>query len=197
MHACVQCAVGPIEQSLEVEALQRSRNHPEIRQRRIATPDVRRVQEDSAEAVSFGHLFHQRTGIGDGNEVLARAIALDLAHAIEEILVEHQRLGCRARLACHGEQRMRKIDSLFKTLYSRRVCTVEHVKRREPFVLAEGPAKNFRAQAASAHPEEHHVEERARSTTDLTEPAAHPRRHVEPSEPVRDLRLNLGVVGPQ
>ena len=54
---------------------------------------------------------------------------------------------------------MRKIDSLFKTLYGGRVSTVEHVKSRESFLLAEGASKHFGAEAASAHPEKHHIGE--------------------------------------
>src|SRR5688572_19766230 len=131
MHAGVKRALGPIKQRLEVEALQRGWNHPEEGERRVAPTDVRRVKEYPAEAVTFGHLLHQRSGIGYGDEILARTIALYLPDPVKEIFVEHQRLGCSPGLAGDDEHRMRKIDALFKTLHSGWVCAVQYMKLRE------------------------------------------------------------------
>src|SRR5262249_14355637 len=99
------------------------------------------------------------SGVGDRGEVLARAVAFDFTHAIEEIFVEHQRLGSSAGFARDYEQRVRKIDLLFETLYRRRIGAVEHVQFGEALAMAKRTAKDFGAKTASAHAQQHHVSE--------------------------------------
>src|SRR5262249_58614827 len=94
------------------------------------TADIRRIQENAPEAVAFCHLLHQRPGIGDCDEVLACAITLYLPHPVVEILIEHQRLGRSARLACHYKQRVREIDILFEALNRGGTGAVQYMASR-------------------------------------------------------------------
>src|SRR4029453_4285775 len=116
MQTRVQRALRALKQSFEVKALERGRNHPKIRKRRIATTDIRRIQEDAPKTVALTHFLHHRSGVSNWNEVFAGAFALDFAHAIEEVLVEHQRLCRSARLAGDHEKRVRQINPMFKAL---------------------------------------------------------------------------------
>jgi len=76
---------------------------------------------------------------------------------IDEVLVEHQRLGGRPRFACDDEERMRQIDFRLKSQNGRRVGAVEHMQFRVAGNLSESSAEDFRAETAAAHSEQHYV----------------------------------------
>ena len=86
---------GAIEQFLDIDAGDRRGHHSEIRERGIAAADVGRIDEHFAELVTLGVAHELRVGIGDGDEVLAGAIALHGLHAIVKIMMKHYRFSCR------------------------------------------------------------------------------------------------------
>ena len=88
--------VGAIEQLGNVSAHQRERNHAEVRERGVASADIRRIEEDAAEAIMRSLLGKLGAGIGDGDEVLARLLAELFFDARQKIMVEHLRLGSTA-----------------------------------------------------------------------------------------------------
>jgi hypothetical protein len=57
---------------------------------RIAATDVSRIKEDAPELVVRGHLFHQRSGISNGNKALA-GILFALAHLVVPVFIEDER----------------------------------------------------------------------------------------------------------
>src|SRR5207237_9549764 len=86
---------GAIQQFLEIDAGDRRGNHYERRERGIAAADVGRIDEHFAELVTLGVAHELRVGIGDGDEVLAGAIALHGLHAIVKIMMKYYWLSCR------------------------------------------------------------------------------------------------------
>ena len=112
--AGVDHALRPFQQGANVDALERGRNNAEIRERRIPAPDVRLAVNDRAKLVLPRQLFERSPGIGDGDKIFARPVALELLNAVVEVFEEGQALGGAARFARDQEERSRWIDRLLQ-----------------------------------------------------------------------------------
>ncbi len=94
-----------VEQPLEVGADQRRRDHAEEAQRGVAAADVRGVDEHGAEALVERLLLERRALVGDGHEVVAGVVSVQLPEALVEVGVEAGRLRGAAGLARDDEER--------------------------------------------------------------------------------------------
>src|SRR5206468_11916336 len=65
-----------IEQLLDVDAHQRARHEPKVREGGVAAANVRRVREHPAEVALAGELLERSSCVGDGSELLALAFGL-------------------------------------------------------------------------------------------------------------------------
>ena len=159
------------------------------------------IDEDLAELVALRVLHELRVRIGDGDEVLAGAIALDLLHAIVEVAVEHHRLGRRARLRRDHEQRSRDVDARLEVAHRLGHRRVENLERRIAFALPEHAPRHFRAEARAAHAEDDDVRELALHAlgelADLADVLLHLLDDREPAERVGDDLLVRVVVLPE
>ena len=70
-------SLGAVEQRAEVDADERRRHQAEVRERRVAAADVRRVAEDRAEVRVVRQLLERRAGVGDGDEAACPASSPD------------------------------------------------------------------------------------------------------------------------
>ena len=111
-----------LEDRPHVDAGQRGRHEPEVRQRRVAPADLGVVEEGAAEAVLLGQVDQRRAGVGDGDEVAA--VALQRV----EVLEQRQRLDRPARLRRDDEERRRDVDLGLDGGDLQRLGRVEHVQ---------------------------------------------------------------------
>ena len=115
------------EKPAEIKAHRRGRHHAEVRQHRVSPADARLSERDMTEAVAFGDLLQIRPGIGDGDEMGARALGAEgCRRALEKILLQNVRLERTAGFARDDEKRARRIDPVFDTSDLRGIRRVEH-----------------------------------------------------------------------
>ena len=116
-----------VEQRLEVDAHQRRRDEPEVRQRAVAPADVGVVEERAPEAALGGERLERRAGVGDRDVLLAvRALA-------PEVLEQRDRLDRAAGLRRDDEER-RASRSTARSRASTAPASVESstCRRRRP-----------------------------------------------------------------
>ena len=200
-QARVACAAR-VKQRLHVSSHEREWHHAEVRQRRIASADVGHVEEDAAEVIVRGVPDELGSGIGDGNEVLARRVALDSLDAVVEVAVEHLRLSRGARLRRHDEQSLADADFLLEVANRRRHRGVENVELGIAILLAEGAGQHFGAQAGAAHAEhdrklEPGFADFVRKRDQFADVRLHGLGDLQPAQRVADDLLVLGVTLPQ
>src|SRR5665213_1158597 len=149
-----------VEDRRDVVAGERRRDHPEIRERRIAPADVRVVGEDAQELVVLRFLFELRARIGDRDEMIGGVAGADgLLHAQEEVAEERIGLGRRPRFRGDDEERLRDVEALVERLDLLRVGRVEDVQLRVARRPAEGRAQDVGCERAAPHAEHDHVVE--------------------------------------
>ena len=188
-----------VEKAGKVDAEERSRNQPDVRQRRVAAADVGWVQEYPAEPPLRRILLQRGVGVGDGHEVLARPVPLRRAHPLPEEAEERVRLGGRARLGRDQVERARRIAPRRGAADRGRVGGVEHRDVRRAACDAEGPAEHLGGERRAAHAADERALEAVAARLggerlQLGDARLHPLDQREPPEAVRDLRLVLGVV---
>ena len=94
-----------VEQLRDVDAGDGGRRESEVRKRGVSSADIAGVDEGLAEAVLVRERFERRAGVGDGDEVLARASGLRSFDQVVEVREERQRLDGGAGLRRDEEER--------------------------------------------------------------------------------------------
>src|ERR1700690_896178 len=150
------------EKFCDVEALNRSRDHSEIRKRGITSANTRQAVKNVTKAVAFRHLLHLGARVRNRDEPLpCPRGSHGLLHALEEILLVDVRLECAAGLARHNDDCLCKIHLRFHGANLRRIGGIEYMKFRKPGNLPERQLQHFDAKAGSAHAEQKRVSESA------------------------------------
>src|SRR5215472_8894598 len=147
--------------------------------------------EDVPELVASGNFLECRSGVGNGDEVLAHlSLAHRLLHAFEKILLEDIGLERASRLAGDNEQRGLQIELSFKCLNLGWIGGVQHVEFGEALGSSKGHAHDFWSQARTAHTQQCDVAEA--SLLHFLSNAGEVRDvrklvlcHRQPSEPIR------------
>ena len=198
------------QERIEVQADERCRHEPDVRERRVAAADVRRVQEDLAEVVVVGERLDALARVRDGHDgraaVVVRVVVLAGVHggfgARPGVRQEGVRLGRRARLRGDDRQRRQRIEVVHDRAHVGRVGRVEDAQREIAVLGAERPVQDVRGEAAAAHARDDRGGEPRRHDP-VAEPfeAGDPVREVvgriQPAQPLRDGRLHAGIVRPQ
>ena len=133
-----------LEQRPDVDARQRGRHEPEVRQRRVAPADLGVVLERAAEAVLLGEV-EQRWSPGSVIEHEVRAVALQRV----EVLEQRDRLDRPAGLGGDEEQRLREVDLALDGLDLQRLGGVEHVQAQPALVRRRRRGGRPRARGSS------------------------------------------------
>jgi hypothetical protein len=145
------------QQPFDVEALQRRRHHAEVRQRRVPPADAFDAWKDGTECVGACFLLELRSGIGDGDEMLAGLLPHDGASTVPEVRFEDARLERRTGLAGDHVERARWVATFVEGAHLRRIGGIEHREARESGLDGERHGQHFRAQARAAHAEQQDV----------------------------------------
>src|SRR5205085_3708797 len=90
---------GAFQHLFDVDADDRAGHHPEVGERRITPADVRRIGKNPPELMLAGELFERASRIGDGSEMKAGILLLDLRYLVPEVSKMRQGLGRLAGLA--------------------------------------------------------------------------------------------------
>jgi hypothetical protein len=143
--------VGAVEQRLDVDADQRRGHEAEEGQGREAPADRGRVEEGAAEARLGRELVERPAGVGDGDEMYARARYRGGLDLCAEILVEGQGLGRGPGLGGDDEERARQVEPIERVLDRRRIGRVEQEEIRVAHLGPEGQVEHVTAERRASH----------------------------------------------
>ena len=178
--------LGDREQAVDVDPHQRCRHDPERRERRVAPADRRLAVEDRPEAALLRERLERRPGVGDRHELSASPAGL-----LPEVVGVGAGLERRAGLRRREKERPLQVELRLERPDGLRVRRVEDVEERR----VERPPQDLGREARAAHAEQDAVvellERRLGELDELLRPRPHPRRLVEPAQP-----LVLAGVGP-
>ena len=166
------------EEALERNAHQRRGHHPEQRERRVASADLRLARERRAEPPLLRQLLELGAGVGDRRELGATA-----SGAVPEVLQVRARLDRGARLRGREEEGALEIETALEAPDGGRMRRVENVEGLD----RERAPEDLRRERRAAHPEQDEVVEllarRLCEGVQLRDARTDPADDVEPPEP--------------
>src|SRR5206468_13014197 len=101
--------LSAFQQESNVNADDRRRDEPDVRERGVPPAHVRRVEETAPEPLARRQLLERRARVRDREKVLERP-AVQWAHPRGEVAEKRDRLKRRTRLTRDDEQRLRKVE---------------------------------------------------------------------------------------